>query len=494
MPIQFPDWPHLSFAEANPWLTGAQAGMNMLEQGQKFGQSQQLFPEQLKEAQLMNALKQVQAQYAKPMAEQGLLKAKQENQWYVPNVQSEIALRGAQTKQAQAGAGLTGEQAKQLQYFSKVGYPTEEMRTLSYLQNGGQGQPGNASMNAQTTPSFGQQPQAETGAPQQGMTENLIKQRQNQALDNQIYAGNAPPSTNTTGMSPLASAYIQRKYPDPNFEFNQNKAVEDYKSNNSAIMELQKEYAKESTAAQQLVPTYNKLENLYNNITTAKGRLGGKFPAFSPEASEFDKLIQEVVNANAKLLGGGRVFGYDFTASSGAKASRDLPEDAFIGLTTFGKSKAEDALEHQAFLSAGGAPQRNGLPVRSGLLEQAWNNYKLHRPSMNFEPGEFYVNNAYQNTWKDYLTPEALRSIAETGDYLPLNQNALKSMNIKARDIGTFHSALKKIDPKISKLHAIKVFENPDILSDKEFNKIKNSVPRNIILQMINNKMKKGGQ
>jgi len=105
MPIQFPDFGRISFDEANPWLVG-------MERGQKFTQSNMKFPQELQAQVLANQIAQVQAQYAKPMAEQDLIKSRQANQ-YNPRIwESEIGLRGAQ-------AGLAGSEKNKIDYLLK---------------------------------------------------------------------------------------------------------------------------------------------------------------------------------------------------------------------------------------------------------------------------------------------------------------------------------------------------------------------------------------
>jgi hypothetical protein len=76
--------------------------MDALTKGQKFGQNQQMFPEQMKEAQLLNSIKNIQAKYAEQNAIEALKKSQLENKWYEPDVRSQIGLRGAQTGEANA--------------------------------------------------------------------------------------------------------------------------------------------------------------------------------------------------------------------------------------------------------------------------------------------------------------------------------------------------------------------------------------------------------
>ena len=90
-------FPQISFEEANPWLSGAKGMQGLLKGGQEFYQSNKMFPEQLKKAQLENIIEAVNAKYAEPKT-QAELKGKQlENEWYAPKAKSQIALQGAQT-------------------------------------------------------------------------------------------------------------------------------------------------------------------------------------------------------------------------------------------------------------------------------------------------------------------------------------------------------------------------------------------------------------
>lgn len=69
-----------------------------------------MFPQELRQAQLENMIKQVQANFAQPFAEQDLQKAKLYNQYYAPDIQSQIGLRGAQ-------AGLAGSETQKNKYL-----------------------------------------------------------------------------------------------------------------------------------------------------------------------------------------------------------------------------------------------------------------------------------------------------------------------------------------------------------------------------------------
>src|SRR5665213_3655422 len=80
--------------QGNPFLRNLVPDILNIRKAQ---QESNMFPEKLKAQQLANAIKQVQAQYAQPMAEQGLQKETLFNNFYGRDMDSQIGLRGAQT-------------------------------------------------------------------------------------------------------------------------------------------------------------------------------------------------------------------------------------------------------------------------------------------------------------------------------------------------------------------------------------------------------------
>jgi hypothetical protein len=112
MPIQPISFQLQSFDQANPLLAGLAAG-------QKLGQQHQMFPEDLRQKQLANAIAQVQANYADPMAQADLSyrqaqtpnltaqtgKLYKDIRWADPKALADIGLQ-------KAHAGLLNEQSK----------------------------------------------------------------------------------------------------------------------------------------------------------------------------------------------------------------------------------------------------------------------------------------------------------------------------------------------------------------------------------------------
>lgn len=110
------DFPSITFQGANPFLVGRAASDDSLEKaianqlaGVKARYAQPMAQNDLLAKELQNQLEGIKAKYAEPNAQQELKKLQQYNQYYAPNIQSEIGLRGAQ-------AGHYGELSKNLQF------------------------------------------------------------------------------------------------------------------------------------------------------------------------------------------------------------------------------------------------------------------------------------------------------------------------------------------------------------------------------------------
>lgn len=112
MPIQPMQFDQINFQQANPFLSG-------LDFAQKYGQREQMFPEELRRAQLANAIAAVQAKYAGPQAAMDLSykqaqipyvnaqtgKLNKDIQWYDRNSSAAIAQQLAQV-------GLTNKETQ----------------------------------------------------------------------------------------------------------------------------------------------------------------------------------------------------------------------------------------------------------------------------------------------------------------------------------------------------------------------------------------------
>ena len=135
---------HLQFAPAgyqyNSMLPNILEG---LQGGQRFRQSQQMFPQQMQQAQLANALAQIKNQYAEPQLQAELQAQQLQNQFYPEKAKADI-------EQSLAAAMLNRSSAQQNQFKmnSPWLYGGEEARTIGALKELGllgntpqQGQP-----------------------------------------------------------------------------------------------------------------------------------------------------------------------------------------------------------------------------------------------------------------------------------------------------------------------------------------------------------------
>jgi hypothetical protein len=94
-----------------------------------------MFPQKMQEEQLLNAIRGVQAKYAEPMASQDLQKAKLYNQYYGPNIQSEMGFRNAQTSKLNMMTPLEAQELKLKNQF----YPDLTKAQMNMYNMGGRG-------------------------------------------------------------------------------------------------------------------------------------------------------------------------------------------------------------------------------------------------------------------------------------------------------------------------------------------------------------------
>jgi hypothetical protein len=118
-----PDYPMLTWEQANPFQTGLMKSKELLAKqlanqyaqeqnkiaGVKARYEEPLSMQELVSKQLMNRIQEIKSRYEEPRQRADLEKALQYNQYYGPNMQSQIGLRGAQ-------AGHYGELNKDLAY------------------------------------------------------------------------------------------------------------------------------------------------------------------------------------------------------------------------------------------------------------------------------------------------------------------------------------------------------------------------------------------
>ena len=205
----------LSFEQANPALTGAKFGQEYMQNAMKF-------PLEQEAKRLANAISAVNAQYAEPLKMEELEKAQLYNQYYGPDIESQMGLRSAQAGLAGAQAGLAGTEAEKIRFLLKnPAYMNPEAAMISYaLQQ--QTPSGNAPQaNASQTsampaigtgigmpaiPPAGQQMPAQQAAGQPAITNT----------NTQAGAGPAWAPFNTP--NPMANAILNKQFAGPAYQ------------------------------------------------------------------------------------------------------------------------------------------------------------------------------------------------------------------------------------------------------------------------------------
>jgi hypothetical protein len=491
----------LTMEEVNPQYAGLQMGLKTAGDIFNLGKGAIQFPLDLKKLQEELLKQQILNKYL-PQREKA----------EIGEIGARTGLIGEQTKEkayerghdypqlqeTMARTGLLGEQAKALTWQREHGYPTPDIKTMEWIAKHanelmGGGQSDLSQQIASQLPQTHISPIGSTAAQQAApsMMEQMAQlpkaissQTQNAALDNGIYFGTPPQIGIDIPGNPLLSNKINQLFPDPLAQTKRQEYQQDVKGQIDEYRDIFKKTTPAAESANDTIQTSNSLMDAYNRITFAKGRVGSWIPAISDAATLFEREKEAMINGIAAGFASGRggVTQADFAAAKGSKIGRDMPEDSFIRLNNTYKGNAQNDIEHDAFMRA--AANRK---IRTDVAVPAWNAYRQARPVMNQGKGEIYFNNGYQNSWQDYLTPEALRSIAQTGQYKAPNQQQLKAQNIKNEDINNFSKEFK-----ISKIDAIKAIQDPAEFMLRHDKKDLKKIPTRILVEMVKNQHKEG--
>src|SRR5581483_7657696 len=120
------DFPMLTFDQANPWLTGLHKNEELYQKkledqknqimnsilGVKQQYAQPTAQQELMAQMLQNKINEAKAKYAEPSEQEELKKLQLANQYYGPNIESEMSQRRAQTNKI--NSMLPGELQAQL--------------------------------------------------------------------------------------------------------------------------------------------------------------------------------------------------------------------------------------------------------------------------------------------------------------------------------------------------------------------------------------------
>lgn len=406
MPIQFPDIQRISFNEANPGLVGA-------ERGQALMQNFMQFPQDLQAKILANKIAEVNAQYAKPMAEGNLTKLNQENQWNPKIWGSEIGLRGAQS-------GLYGAQTKNL----GVETQTNQMK-LDYLKQmlgsrdqGGMNPAGGGAIQGAGATVMGNAGVG-TSAPGQAQSgQQQQQQPQQQPQNNSLYGVDIPQPTHQDIANKMLMGI-------DTFSPKQQNAKTQIQDQYKQYQKATADSIQEATAANNMNQAINVFNNSMDKSFYRGQRLGHIESSgilsppgdMSPE-QESDRAALQMLPAAIETLkdamGSARFSNLDMGVAGKMKFDRTMNDETRATQTQWLQGVNQRMMEKAKFLSYVGNPE---MGVKKAQADQLWSAYQQDFPLISEDGKTFQGTNL--GNWPLYTTPRAISSIQSTGSYSP---------------------------------------------------------------------------
>lgn len=448
MPIQLPNWQRLSFDEINPIFNG-------MAKGQGLAQNFLQFPQQLQKAMQENYFNSIRNKYADQMAQQGLTKEQNYNKYYIPDIQSKIGLRGAETNKMNTMTPLEREKMESeneiLKDFGRK--MANEKYIKAVLENeyipmekkaeialkGGQTNLANTEANMNNFRiSNPQYISPEGRLISEALKEHPKNQENNIHIESnqqqngfnpglynpQAFAFNPPSLPSPTGNQQLDNLYNKKFGISPVIQKQldlSSKQAEKYQVEN---IERNKEFSHDATFANQASIDSNKFLDALDRVNDIEtGKVGGNLPALSDAAQEMDAASNNVAASATQLFKeGNAIHKSDIELQQLSKANRQQNKDVSFDLAHGVIAKTDRMKERQQFYSRG-----TQLGLRSELLDSLWNKYETDRPYI--DSITKMPNDAYKGTWQDYLKPNAVNAFLEGKDYTPSNQKILNGMN-----------------------------------------------------------------
>jgi hypothetical protein len=451
-----------TFAQANPVLTGYEAA------------------QQMRANQYNNQIAAAKAQYAQPMAAQGLQQAILNNQVlgataqyampnanlnnqilqntanYAPQVsQANIANTNAQSGYYGANAGYMGAQAnvinQTLPYkvqqaqgavytdpiLSRLYQLTQANRTgtinPSLLRNVGMSaQPINQTSNQtspQSTPDLNSYI-APSSSPLP--TNQILPQNAYGApLQTPVTPQTAPQAYNGNGMQNWAlfgSPYnpIEMQQLESGAKTAGSTGVTQW---NSTLNDAQTD----SNLGYQLQNFATQFQNGYKNSTytgpvegrlPSSGYMSGLVPGNLTNEQITDNASQNAAALVAKLIAGGRVTNYEMQYMNTLKPNRSMTPAAAQMTSDFLIQRAKQMQQYPSFLNAA---QKQGIDVHTAQV--LWNSYRNQRPVYNFQTNS--PNTQFDGTWRQYLNPQAVYSAQNGVPYISVPSGYLQKNNVQ---------------------------------------------------------------
>lgn len=184
----------------------------------------------------------------------------------------------------------------------------------------------------------------------------------------------------------------------------------------------------------QQVKQYNALmDKTTQRGTSLMGKTGGVFK--SQIADDIDKIANNIALKGIENLraamGNAKFTNMDLQIASNMKLNRQWSDEARARYTQWSKGVKNRMDERSKFFSIASNP-RMGIPHDMAI--KLWDRFQAHHPiSLTpnaSNPEELRIAQYKKDSWKKYLTPEAVRSVVMTGDYKPKESDLKASTKV----------------------------------------------------------------
>jgi hypothetical protein len=412
----------LSFQQANPVLSGIQAGQGIYAQGV---QNQFLRPElqqQLQAALLKNQMMQTQNQYLPQQLQSqiGLTQAQTNAQNALPGLYS------AEGKEALARAMLSGNQANLIKQETPFLLQQEQGKVFTdpILQRTWELQQAQktGAISPDVLSAIGLSNQLplgknnlQNGAQQLGIGGSpAISSAQNQTPG---FGGNALQNWAIFGspLSPLMQMQLQAY----------GKGLDTQATNN--VTQWNQGQNEASQTAQSAIDSnkyLDQLKNSYDKLSwDEKGSLAGRVPAFSSNAQLADTAARGLQLQMAQLMHFGKMTNNEINIIGQSKPGRQMNQQALDQMYSFMKAKNQQLQELPQFYAAA-----KNMGIDKQTADSLWMSYMNQRPAFDFTNNT--ANTQYRGTWKDYLNSQAINSVRSGTPYVP-NPSNLSAKDLK---------------------------------------------------------------
>lgn len=366
---------------------------------------------------LQNYQQGIQARYANPMAQQQLQAAQLQNKYNPQIWQSEIGLRGAEGSELSSEAVLNRFKQQNPEYM--------DVLASIYRSQLGQGQPQGQQQQPQPQgqPSpypSSQQNNMGVAQPSGGMNNPPNMSSDNTGIANDAVGsatgdyGLPAPSLSAGATNPLISKLVGVS-PTDTAKMNTHYAQ---------VQDQYNRYAEESTEANKAAIAANNMKQslaVFNNATDntdLSGSLLGHLPAVTTEAQESDlasaKALPESIHAVKEAMGSARFSNLDLQQADKLNFTRTMNKGTRKLYTDWVNLAADRIMEYPQLINWAKNPA-NGMRIED--TKRAWQLYQQQNPIISKDGKS--VNNNPKYPLSDYLTPQALASIKNTGTYNP---------------------------------------------------------------------------